>query len=286
MPQIAFVNGAYRPIRDAAVNIEDRGYQFADGVYEVCLVVNGRCWDQQRHLARLERSLSELKIKRPMTDASFAVIFREILKRNRLTSALLYLQVTRGVASRVHAFPDTDVEPTVVITAKRFDRDKYDLLATQGVRVTSLEDIRWGRVDIKSTSLLPNILARQTAAEGGSAEAWLVRNGAVTEGSASNAWIVDESGDIFTHPLGNSILGGVTRATVLECAEQLQIKVHERAFSLKEAMSAREAFITSATNMVMPVIAIDGRKVGTGAPGPISLRLRQAYVARMENNEA
>jgi len=270
----------------AAVNIEDRGYQLADGVYEVCLVVNGRCWDQQRHLARLERSLNELRIRRPMTDASFAVIFREILKRNRLATALLYVQVTRGVASRVHAFPDADVEPAVVITAKRFDREKYDRLAKTGVRVTSTEDIRWGRVDIKSTSLLPNVLARQVAAEAGSAEAWLVRDGAVTEGAASNAWIVDERGDILTHPLGNSILGGVTRAAVLECAEHLQIKVHERAFSLAEAIRAREAFITSATNMVMPVIEIDGRKVGSGAPGPVGLRLRDAYIARMENGEA
>ncbi|MEE2691694.1 MAG: D-amino-acid transaminase [Pseudomonadota bacterium] len=279
MPRIAYVNGRFEPISDASVNIEDRGYQFADGIYEVCLVVGGRYWDEEGHLARFDRSLKELQIARPMSDAALRNVMRQIVRRNRLTNALVYIQVTRGVAPRNHPFPTEGTPPSIVITAKRVDLEKYDRLAKKGVAVVTAPDIRWGRVDIKSVSLLPNVLARQAAARAGASEAWLVRNGRVTEGSASNAWIVNDAGEVVTHPLTNEILGGITRATVIKCAEELQIKIVERAFSLDEALAAKEAFLTSATNLVMPIVAIDGKKIGGGAPGPVATRLREAYIS-------
>ncbi|NJM36232.1 MAG: D-amino-acid transaminase [Rhodomicrobium sp.] len=271
--------GRYERLAEAGVNVEDRGYQFADGVYEVCLVVDGRYWDEEGHLARLKRSLAELKIAAPMGERALKSVMREILRRNRLTNALVYIQVTRGVASRNHPFPERPVAPSLVMTAKRFVASKYERLAEKGVTVVTAPDIRWARADIKSISLLPNVLAREAAARAKAAEAWLVRDGKVTEGSASNAWIVNDKNEVVTHPLTNEILGGITRATVIACAEALQIKVIERPFSLAEAKAAREAFITSATNMVMPVVAIDGDKVGAGKPGPIARRLREAYIA-------
>lgn len=279
MPNIAYVNGRFAPIADAMVNIEDRGYQFADGVYEVCLVVGGRMWDDEGHLARLDRSLRELQIERPMSEAALRNVMRQIVRRNRLSDALVYIQVTRGVFPRNHPFPDRYVKPSLVVTAKRVDLGKYERQARKGVAVVSAPDIRWGRADIKSVSLLPNVLARQAAAKAGAGEAWLIKDGKITEGSASNAWIVTASGEVVTHPLTRDILGGITRATVIGCAEALQIKVVERAFTLEEALTAREAFLTSASNLVMPVVSIDGRPVGGGAPGPVATRLREAYIA-------
>jgi len=278
MPKIAYVNGRYEPLAAAEVNIEDRGYQFADGVYEVCVVIDGRYWDEEGHLARLRRSLGELQIASPMSDAALRNVMRQILRRNRLTSALVYIQVTRGVASRNHPFPERVTRPSIVVTAKRIDIEKNNRLAKKGLAVISAPDIRWARADIKSVSLLPNILARQAAAKANASEAWLVRDGMITEGSASNAWIVTEAGEIVTHPLTNAILGGITRSTVLKCAEELQMKVVERAFSLDEARKAREAFLTSATNFVMPIVSLDGGKVGEGKPGPVAARLREAYM--------
>lgn len=279
MPKIAYVNGRYGPLADAVVNVEDRGYQFADGVYEVCLMVGGRLWDEEGHLTRLARSLRELQIEPPMGEAALRHVMREVVRRNRLRNALIYMQVTRGVASRNHPFPASPPPPSLVVTAKRIDLAKYEAMAKKGVAVISAPDIRWGRADIKSVSLLPNVLARQAAAKAGALEAWLVRNGEVTEGAASNAWIVTAAGEIVTRPLGPEILGGITRATVMRCAEAMQMKVVERAFTLKEALSAREAFLTAATVLVMPVVSIDGRPVGDGAPGPIATRLRDAYIA-------
>lgn len=279
MPKIAYVNGRYERLADASVNVEDRGYQFADGVYEVCLVVAGRCWDEEGHFARFHRSLNELEIDLPMNDAALRNVIRQILRRNRLNDALIYMQVTRGVVSRNHAFPVEPISPALIVTAKRFDPRKYKSLAAKGVAVITVPDIRWGRADIKSISLLPNILAKQQAARAKAGEAWLVREGKVTEGSSSNAWIVTGNGEIITHPLTHEILGGITRATVIRCAESLQIKVIERPFSVSEAAQSAEAFLTSATNMVMPVVSIDGARVGSGTPGPVSLRLREAYIA-------
>lgn len=280
MPRIAYVNGHYVSHANARVHIEDRGYQFADGIYEVCLVIDGQYWDLEGHLARMERSLKELGMRAPMGRASLQTVMRELLRRNRLKDALVYIQVTRGVAPRNHGFPSGAVEPALIMTAQRFDLDASDALAMKGVRVITQSDIRWGRVDIKTVSLLPNVLAKQAAKEAGAYEAWLVRDGKVTEGSSSNAWIVDKKGVLITHPKGNEILGGITRETAIACAEELQIRVEERPFTIEEAMGAAEAFLTSATNLVLPIVAIDGEPVGDGAPGPVALRLREAYKAR------
>ncbi len=280
MPKIAYFNGQYGPHTQAMVHIDDRGYQFADGIYEVCLVIGGRYWDMEGHLARMERSLSALHIRMPMGVASLKVVMNEVLRRNRLRDALVYIQVTRGVAPRNHPFPEDDIAPALIMTARRFDLDQSDAQAAKGIGVVTAPDIRWGRVDIKSISLLPNVLAKQAAVEAGAAEAWLVREGTVTEGSSSNAWIVTADGVLVTHPMGHNILGGITRETALACAGDLQIRVEERAFSVSEAQKAAEAFVTSATNLVTPVVQIDGVKVGDGAPGRVALRLRDAYKER------
>ena len=280
MPGIAYVNGQYVPATDAQVHIEDRGYQFADGIYEVCLVINGAYWDEEGHLDRMDRSLRELRMRQPMSRAALKTVMAELLRRNRVKNALVYIQITRGVAPRNHPFPADDVEPAVVMTARRFDLDESDARAKQGIAVISQPDIRWGRVDIKTVGLLPNVLAKQAALEAHAGEAWLTRDGKVTEGTSSNAWIVDASGALITHPKGEEILGGITRETAIACARDLQIKVEERPFSLVEAKAAKEAFATAATILVMPVVAIDGEKVGDGTPGPIATRLREAYKER------
>lgn len=280
VPRIAYVNGRYVRQADAAVHIEDRGYQFGDGVYEVCLVIDGVYWDEEGHLKRLDRSLRELDITPPMSHAALKTVLATVVRRNRLKNALVYMQVTRGVAPRNHAFPDPPVPPSLIVTARPFDLAKCEAQAEKGVAVVTRPDIRWGRVDIKTIGLLPNALAKEHARREGASEAWLVRDGKVTEGAASNAWIVTKSGEVVTHPLGNEILGGVTRQTVIECAEELQIKITERPFSLKEVAEAAELFLTSASNLVMPIVKIDGREVGRGEPGPIAQRLREAYLKR------
>ncbi len=280
MPRIAYVNGAYTPLTDAAVSVEDRGYQFADGIYEVVLYVAGRFWDLDGHLKRWARSLAELEIAAPMSESALRIVIAKLIEKNRLKDCAVYLQATRGVASRNHPFPPVGTAPALVMTAKPLDLEKLNAKAAKGVSVITAPDIRWGRVDIKTVGLLPNCLAKEAASRVGAAEAWLVRDGNVTEGSSSNAWIVDETGALITHPLGNEILGGITRQTAIACAESLQIKVIERAFSVDEAQGAREAFITSAMNLVTPVIAIDGRSVAGGKPGPIATRLRAAYMER------
>ena len=280
MPRIAYVNGQYVPHSRATVHIEDRGYQFADGIYEVCVVVNGRYWDLDGHLERMQRSLRELRMDAPMDMSALKVVMREVLQRNRLKNALVYMQVTRGVASRNHAFPPEGTPPALVITARRIDHAQGDAKAEKGVAVISQPDIRWGRVDIKTVGLLPNALAKEAATKAGAAEALLVRDGIVTECSASNAWIVDKTGAIVTHPKGNSILGGITRATAIACAEELQIRVCQQQFTHEEAKAAPEAFYTSATSFIMPVVSIDGTRIGEGKPGPVARRLREAYKAR------
>lgn len=280
MPRIAYVNGAYTPIEDASVHIEDRGYQFADGIYEVVLFVGGRFWDLDGHLKRWARSLRELEIRAPMSEGALRIVIAKLIERNRLKDCMIYMQATRGVAARNHPFPAADTEPALVMTAKPIDLEKLGAKAAKGIGVITAPDIRWGRVDIKTVGLLPNCLAKEQAARAGAAEAWLVKDGKVTEGSSSNAWIVDDKGQLITHPLGEEILGGITRQTAIACAESLQMKVVERAFSVEEALKAREAFITSAMNLVTPVIAIDGKKIGGGAPGPVAARLRAAYVER------
>lgn len=278
MPRIAYVNGAYVPLGDASVHIEDRGYQFADGIYEVVLRVGGRFWDLEGHLKRWARSLSELEIRAPISEAALRIVIAKLVEKNRLGDCMIYMQATRGVASRNHPFPAADTAPALVLTAKPIDLEKLNARASKGVAVITRPDIRWGRVDIKTVGLLPNCLAKEAAVRENAVEAWLVKDGKVTEGSSSNAWIVDDKGQLITHPLGHEILGGITRQTAIACAESLQMKVVERAFTVDEALKAREAFITSAMNLVTPVIAIDGKKVGEGAPGPVATRLRARYV--------
>ena len=278
MSRIAYVNGRYVPHQSAAVHIEDRGYQFADAVYEVCEVRGGKMVDMPRHFARLERSLSELRIRLPMPLPALTMILREVVRRNRVSYGIVYLQIGRGVARRDHAFPPDHVSPSLVVTAKNLNFARNQAMAAKGIAVISRPDERWARVDIKSTSLLPNVLARQAAREQGAYEAWLVdARGCVTEGAASNAWIVTQDGSIITRSVDGSILSGITRSVVMEVASALQLRVEERAFTLDEARAASEAFVTAASQIVMPVVKIDGQAVGDGVPGPVAKRLRQEF---------
>jgi D-alanine transaminase len=282
MPRIAYVNGAYRPLSASAVSVEDRGFQFADGVYEVVGVRGGRWLDLEAHLRRLGRSLDAIEIAWPMSTAALTHILGETLRRNRLSDALVYLQITRGAAKRDHPFPDPPVTPTLVVTARPFSWAKADLKAERGIAVVSLPDIRWPRRDIKSVSLLPNVLARQVALKAGAAEAWLVdAEGYVTEGAASNAWIVTGQGHLVTRALSRDILAGITRESMIGADIRTQGYVlEERPFTITEALTAQEAFITGATNIATPVITLDGKPIGGGVPGPIAVSLRAAYWRR------
>ena len=277
MPRTAYVNGRYLPHADAAVHIEDRGYQFADGVYEVCEVARGFIVDMTRHLDRLDRSLRELRIDWPMARKALVVVMREIIRRNRVVNGMVYLQVTRGVAPRDHAFP-TGVPSAIVVTAKRADPAMAKTRSETGVKVITVPENRWERVDIKSVGLLPNVLAKQKAREAGAQEAWFIDpDGTVKEGASTNAWIVTKDGSLVTRPADHGILRGITRTTVIDVAAKLGLKVEERAFTVEEAKAAREAFITAATTLVMPVVAIDGAPVANGHPGSIALSLRGAF---------
>jgi D-alanine transaminase len=278
MFRIAYVNGRYRPYRQAMVHVEDRGYQFSDGVYEVCEVRDGRLVDERRHLARLGRSLAALRIAAPMSDAGLAAVLRETVARNRVRNGIVYLQVTRGVARRDHAFPVSHAAPAMVVTARRLDRSRSAQEAAQGVSVVTLPDNRWGRVDIKSISLLPNVLAKQAAREQGAREAWFVdRDGLITEGSSSNAWIVTTDGRLLTRPADHAILRGVARTVVIDVAAAHNLKLEERPFTVEEAYAAREAFMTAASQIVLPVVRIDGRPIGQGTPGAIATALRRDF---------
>lgn len=278
MSRIAYVNGQYVPHEQAKVSIDDRGYQFADGVYEVCEVFQGTLVDEPRHMERLERSLAELRIGKPLAVGALRVVLREIVTRNKVSNGFVYLQVTRGVAPREHAFPPGNVRPSVVVTARSVDPAIGETLACKGIAVVTTPDIRWHRVDIKTISLLPNVLARQTAKERGAYEAWLLdSDGMVTEGAASNAWIIDRAGTIITRNLDHSILRGITRTTLIEIIQSLGLMLEERKFSRNEAISADEAFITGATTLVMPVVTIDGQPIGDGRPGPVTQKLRTFY---------
>jgi len=278
MSRIAYVNGRYVPLRHAAVNVEDRGYQFSDGVYEVCEVRGGRLVDERRHMERLARSLSELRIAMPCTPAALSMILRETVRRNRVRWGIVYLQITRGVARRDHAFPAPGTAPSLVVTARNLDLASAENLAAQGVAVITVPDNRWERVDIKSIALLPNVLAKQAAREQGAREAWFVdKSGHITEGSSSNAWIVTADGKLVTRHADRGILKGITRGVVAETAASQGLKLEERSFTLAEAYAAREAFITSASQIVLPVITIDGQAVGNGTPGPIAKALRNDF---------
>jgi len=278
MSRIAYVNGRYPPMRAAMVHIEDRGYQFADGVYEVCEVRQGRLIDERRHMARLLRSLNELRIRMPMSLAALGVVLREVVARNRVSYGVVYLQITRGVARRDHAFPASDVPPSVVVTARALDKPRNETLAAKGIAVISVPDNRWGRVDIKTIGLLPNVLARQAAIEQGARDAWFVdAGGNVTESASGNSWIVTQAGTVVTRPADGAILRGITRTVLFEAIKAQALVAEERTFTLKEAYAAREAFITSASQIVMPVVRIDDQTIGDGQPGPIATALRRAF---------
>jgi D-alanine transaminase len=278
MSRVAYVNGRYVAQRAAAVNVEDRGYQFSDGVYEVCEVRNGSIIDQRRHLARLKRSLAELGIAMPMSEAALAIVMRECMRRNRVRDGIIYLQITRGVARRDHAFPPAGTQPSVVVTARNLDLNANERTAAEGIAVVTVPDNRWERVDIKSISLLPNVLAKQMAREQGAKEAWFVdRDGHVTEGSSSNAWIVTKGGKVVTRPADNGILRGITRSVLIDVIKAQGLEFEERPFTVEEAYGAREAFLTSASQIVMPVVRIDGRPVANGAPGSVASALRAEF---------
>jgi D-alanine transaminase len=282
MSHIAYVNGRYLPHKLALVHIEDRGFQFADAVYEVTCIWNGRPVDHARHLARLARSLAELAIPRYWTDAALTVIAREVVRRNHLVRGTLYMQVGRGVAPRAHQFPTQGVRPSLVMAAKH-GAGAPESTAQAGVAAITAPDIRWGRVDIKTVGLLANALAKQKAAEAKAFEALLTRpDGVVTEATSSNAWIVTKDKMLVTHPLTTGILGGVTRAAVIELARAAGYEVRERPFTLAEALAAKEVFLTGTTTFVMPVVRIDDRPVANGAPGTVALELRARYRARMD----
>lgn len=280
MSRIAYVNGRYVRHAEAGVHIEDRGYQFSDGVYEVCGVRGGMLMDEELHLGRLQRSLSELRIPMPMSLAALRIVLREVVKRNGIANGMVYCQVTRGVAPRDHPFPPAGIKPAIVITAKRLNEARVAAAVEKGVAVMTMPDQRWARRDIKSVSLLANILAKQTAREAGAYEAWLVDpDGFITEGSSTNAWIVDKDGRVVTRPLSADILGGITRHVLLEAAAREGIEIVERPFTVDEARTAREAFVSASTAIIIPVIRVDDMVIGNGAPGSTTMRLRRAYAA-------
>jgi D-alanine transaminase len=278
LEQIAYVNGSYVPLSEAKVSVLDRGFLFADGIYEVAAVLDGKLVDNTSHLARLERSVGEIRLELPETIARIQEIQKELVARNKLVNGMVYLEVTRGADSgRDFAFPKSGVKPTLVM----FTTEK-DIIgapsAKTGINVITVPDIRWERRDIKSVALLAQVLAKQAAAEAGAGEAWMIQDGKVTEGGSSSAFILTQDDVIVTRQNGSEILPGCTRKAVVALAEERQLRVEERAFSIEEALAAKEAFITSASVFVQGVVAIDGRKVGSGKPGPMTDRLREIYV--------
>jgi D-alanine transaminase len=278
LSRVVYVNGLYKSYAHAAVHVEDRGFQFADSVYEVIEVLSGRMVDAVRHLDRLERSLRELKIAMPMSRAALEQVAANTIARNRVRDGIVYLQVTRGAAPRDFAFPMHDVLPTLVVIARPQSQERIAATAAAGIAVKTMPDMRWGRCDIKTVMLLPACLAKDTAHEEGAREVWFTdKDGFVTEGASSNAWIVTTEGKLVTRGLDNRILGGVTRLGVIDAAAAGGIPFEVRPFSRAEALAAREAFISSATNTVMPVVTIDGQRIGDGKPGALTQRLRSVF---------
>ena len=276
--RVSYVNGRYVPHGEAAVHVEDRGYQFADAIYESCEVRDRAIIDLTRHLDRMDRSLAELRIAQPMTRQALSLVLAEVVRRNRVRNGSVYLQISRGVARRDHPFPKVPVVPSVVVVARHHDRAANEARAAAGIGIRLVPDNRWGRVDIKTVGLLANVLAKQAALDAGDKDAWFVdRDGFVTEAGSANAWIVTADGVLVTRPTGPEILPGVTRLGVLDVAKAEGLKVEFRAFSAEEALTAREAFNTSASAIVQPVVSIDGTPVGNGHPGILSLRLRALF---------
>jgi D-alanine transaminase len=276
MSRIAFLNGEYLPVEQARVSIFDRAFLFGDGIYEVTAVLDRRLLDLAGHLARLRRSLAEMRIDFPTSDDELVNIHLELGRRNNLEEGLIYLQITRGTAERDFPFP-ADTEPTLAMftQAKKFGESEQ---AKTGASVVTTPDIRWQRRDIKSTALLAQVMAKQVAADAGCLEAWMVEDGYVTEGSSSSAFIITRQREIIARPVNNQILDGITRKAVLKLAEEQDLTIVNRRFTVDEAYQAKEAFLTSASSLVMPIIKIDDRAIGDGKPGPLSLRLREQYI--------
>jgi D-alanine transaminase len=278
MTRVIYVNGQYQPYAEATVHAEDRGFQFGDAVYEVCEVRGGRLVDETRHMQRLGRSLAELRIPHPMSAGAWHRVMRETVRRNRVRDGLVYLQVSRGARPRDFLFPPDHVKPTVVCLARNVSHARLETAAAAGIAIKTVPDTRWARCDIKTVMLLASSLAKEAARGEGAKEAWFVdRSGHITEGASSNAWIVDKNGRLITRQIDNAILRGVTRTTLIDLLKREGVEFVERPFTVEEARSAREAFITSATNFVMPVVRIDGKPIGNGAPGMLSLKLRSEF---------
>jgi len=277
LEQIAYVNGSYVPLKDAKVSILDRGFLFADGIYEVAAVLDGKLIDNASHLARLERSVGEIELALPVSVSQIEVIQRELIKRNNLVNGMVYLEVTRGAdTGRDFAFPK-GVKPTLIMFTSVKDIIGAPSAKT-GIGVITVPDLRWTRRDIKSVALLAQVLAKQAAAEAGAGEAWMIEDGKITEGGSSSAFILTQDDVIVTRQNGSAILPGCTRKAVVALAEERQLRVEERAFSVEEALAAKEAFITSASVFVQAVVSVDGKKIGDGKPGPMAGRLREIYV--------
>lgn len=284
MPRLAYVNGRYLPHTEAAVHVEDRGFQFGDGVYEVITVVKRRMVDAEGHLDRLSYSLGELEIEWPVSRQVLGILMRQLLNRNRIENGIIYIQISRGVAPRDHKFPK-DAKPTLVMTTKHVLHEKSPRFAA-GAKAVTVPDIRWLRCDIKSTSLLPNCLGKEIAAKAGAYEAWQVNDhDLITEGTSSNAWIVNGQNELITRAPTSEILNGITRRTILALAKEQGISFVERPFSVDEARTAREAFTTSATSFVTPITQLDETTIGDGKPGPLTRRILDeynAYIAQLE----
>lgn len=285
MSRIAYVNGEFVPLEQARVSVMDRGFVFADGIYEVSAVLNGRLVDNMNHLARLERSLGEIGIRNPHTLDEWTRLEMELVTRNGVQEGLVYMQVTRGVAERDFSYPSADTPPTVVMFTQA-KRVRDNPLAETGAKVVTVEDLRWKRRDIKSVALLAQVLAKQRAAEAKAAEAFMVEDGAITEGSSSTVFIVTRDGTIVTRPLSTALLPGITRAAVLALAAETGLRIEERPIQVEEAYEAAEAFYTSASSFVMPVVEIDGHALGEGRPGPVAKRMRELYLNFAEGRGA
>ncbi len=278
MSRIAYIDGLYKPLWEAHINVEDRGYQFGDGVYEVFALNDGVLFDEEAHLDRLHRSLDALSIAPPMSRAALKQVIRETIRKNAVEQGVVYLQVSRGVAPRNHVYPD-DLKPVLVVTVRPQSRRAKDKLMRNGIHVVTRADQRWARCDLKTISLLPNVLARQSAKSEQAQEAWLLDDeGFITEGAATNAWIINQDGVLVTRPAGADILSGITRRMLMGVIETQNIKFEERRFNLAEALAAQEAFSTASTMTLFPVIAIDGHKIGNGRPGVLSLQLMKEYI--------
>jgi D-alanine transaminase len=277
LDSIAYVNGSYVPLSEAKVSILDRGFLFADGIYEVSAVLQGKLVDNESHLARLKRSVGEISLPLPESLERITEIQRELIARNGIENGLVYIEVTRGAdVGRDFAFPK-GVKPTLVMFTSVKDIVNAPA-AKSGIGVITVPDIRWSRRDIKSVALLAQVLAKQAAAEAGAGEAWMVEDGAVTEGASSSAFILTQNDVLVTRQNSSSILPGCTRKAVVKLAEERQLRVEERPFTIEEALAAKEAFITSASTFVQPVVSIDGKAVANGKPGPMATRLREIYI--------